>query len=139
MAVVQECLTLDPGAVVNKDVMYSTYLDYADHNGLHRASKSWFFRDLETATAGKVKAERVQKDGERVHNIVGAKISNPPIKSQWNGDHGIVPQAPAMPTTLTTADVGEPNEIDAARQERIKALRATPQDEARDSDPKKPA
>jgi putative DNA primase/helicase len=140
MAFVQECLTLDPGAIVNKDVMYSTYLDYADHNGLHRASKSWFFRDLETATAGKVKAERVQKDGERVHNIVGAKISNPPAKGQWNGDHGIVSQAPAMPTTLTAADVGKPTEIDAeidaALDERIRALHATAQGEARDNDPK---
>ena len=136
MAFVQECLTLDPGAVVNKDVMYSTYLDYADHNGLHRASKSWFFRDLETATADKVKTERVQKDGERVHNIVGAKISNPPPRK---GDNWIVPQAPEMPTTSTASDVGEPNEIDTALKGLIKALHATPQDEARDNDQKYPA
>ena len=96
-------MTLDLGAVVNKDVMYSTYFDYADHNGLHRASKSWFFRDLETATADKVKTERVQKDGERVHNIVGAKISNPPPRK---GENWIVPQAPEMPTTSTASDVG---------------------------------
>ena len=131
MAFVQEHLTLDAGAVVNKDVMYSTYLDYAEHNGLHRASKSWFFRDLETATAGKVKAERVQKDGERVHNIVGAKISNPPPERPRN-DHRIVVLQPAMPATLTAADVGEPTEIDA----KIDAvLHATLQGEAGDNDP----
>ncbi len=120
MAFVQECLTLDPGAVVNKDEMYSTYLDYAAHNGLHGQSKSWFFRDLETATAGKVKAERVQKDGKRVHNIVGAKISKP---------------ATAMPSKLTAADVGEPDEIDIALEECLKASRATPQGKASDNDP----
>jgi len=131
MAFVQECLTLDPGVVVNKDVMYLTYLDYADHNGLHRTSKSWFFRDLATATAGKVKDERVQKDGERVHNIVGAKISNPPPKRPWN-DHGIILE-PAMPATLTAAaDVGELTEIDAKIDAKIDAvLHATPQGEAR--------
>ncbi len=111
MAFVQECLTLDHGAIVNKDVMYSAYLDYADHNGLHRTSKSWFFRDLATATAGKIKDERVRKDGERVHNIAGAKISSPPPKRPWN-DRGIV-QEPAIAATLTAADMGEPTEIDA--------------------------
>ena len=110
MAFVQECLTLDHGAIVNKDVMYSAYLDYADHNGLHRTSKSWFFRDLATATAGKIKDERVRKDGERVHNIVGAAISNAPPKrpqSQWNSN---VLQATAASATQTAEDVGEPDD-----------------------------
>jgi P4 family phage/plasmid primase-like protien len=135
MAFVQECLTLDPGAVVNKNVMYLTYLDYADHNGLHRTSKSWFFRDLATATAGKIKDERVRKDGERVHNIVGAKISNPPPERPRN-DHRIVVLQPAMPATLTAADVGEPTEIDVEIDAKIDAvLHATPQGEAGDDDP----
>ena len=78
IAFVHECLALDPAASVNKDVMYSTYLDYAEHNGLYHASKSWFFRDLETATAGKVKSERVQKDGERAPaRILCATLCNP--------------------------------------------------------------
>jgi putative DNA primase/helicase len=126
MAFVQECLALDLAASVDKDVLYSTYLDYAEDHGLHHTSKSWFFRDLETATAGKVKAERVQKDGERVHNIVGARISAPPPK-RWpqtarSGDDGVPQaQAPAAPTTQTATDVGEPTEIDAVLDKRIKA------------------
>ena len=114
MAFVQEYLMLDPAATVNKDVLYSTYLDYAADHGLHHTSKSWFFRDLETATAGKVKAERVRKDGERVHNIVGAKISNLPPKRQCNVN--------VMGPPVTTTDVGEPGEADAELEKRVEAL-----------------
>ena len=126
IAFVHECLALDPTASVNKDVMYSTYLDYAEHNGLYHASKSWFFRDLETATAGKVKSERVQKDGERVHKIVGARISNPPpvrLLSTRNGDYGVSQQGqpPAAPTTQTAEDVGELSDSDAALDEHMAA------------------
>jgi phage/plasmid-associated DNA primase len=122
MAFVQECLTVDPAATVNKDVLYSTYLDYAADHGLHHTSKSWFYRDLETVTAGKVKAERVQKHGERVHNIVGARISNRPPK-RWlqtasGGNEGTA-QAPPAPATETAEDVGKPSNSDAALDERI--------------------
>ena len=125
MAFVQECLTVDPAATVNKDVLYSTYLDYAADHGLHHTSKSWFYRDLETVTAGKVKAERVQKHGERVHNIVGARISNRPPK-RWQqtvhpGDHSPTQvEAPAGPTEQTAFDVGEPDPIDAGLDEQLK-------------------
>ncbi len=121
MAFVQECLTLDPAATIDKGVLYSTYLDYAADQGLRHTSNSWFFRDLATATAGKVKAERVQKDGERVHRIVGARISNPPpkrLQPQWNGK---VSEAPAAPAAQTAKDVGEPDESDAVLDKRLEA------------------
>ena len=126
MAFVQECLMLEPSASVDKDVLYSVYLDYAADHGLHPVSKSWFYRDLETATAGKVKDERVQKDGgRRTHNIVGVRISDPPPKRRpqtvWNTNEA-VPHAPATPTAQTAEDVGESSDIDSALDERVKSL-----------------
>jgi hypothetical protein len=100
---------LEPAATVNKDVLYSTYLDYAADHGMHHTSKSWFFRDLETATAGKVRAERVQRDGERVHNIVGARISAPPPK-RWT-----------QTTTVETTESRGPQRRGQTRHERVKA------------------
>jgi len=85
MAFVQECLTLDATAKVDKDALYSAYCVYAQSSGLKPTSKSWFFRDLATATAGKVKAMRVQADGNRGHYIVGAHINSAqkaPIKCE---------------------------------------------------------
>ena len=80
MAFVQECLTLDVTATVDKNVLYSAYLDFAHDNGLQPTTKSWFYRELDTATASKVKEQRVRKGGVDVHNILGARISNPPPK-----------------------------------------------------------
>ena len=127
MAFVQECLTLDPQATVNKDVLYSTYLDYAADHGLHHTSKSWFYRDLETVTAGKVKAERVQRHGERVHTIVGARISDPPPK-RWpqtvhHSDHSPTQgEASARPTEQTAFDLGEPRLNAALDKQRASEL-----------------
>jgi putative DNA primase/helicase len=101
MAFVQECLTLDTAATVDKNVMYSTYLDFAYNNGLQATSKSWFFRDLDTATASKVKAERVQNGGVRVHNIVGARISNPPPKRPTKNEPIVVFATATAATTRT--------------------------------------
>jgi putative DNA primase/helicase len=122
MAFVQECLTLDAAATVEKDELYSAYLDFAFDNGLPPASKSWFFRDLETATASKVKAERVQNGGVRVHNIVGARISNPPPKRpKKNGEPIVIyTTAPAPTAAVQTAeDLGAPSENDAALDEAV--------------------
>jgi P4 family phage/plasmid primase-like protien len=78
MAFVQQCLTLDATAKVEKDALYSAYLVYAHDSGLQPTSKSWFFRDLATATASKVKAVRVQAaGGDREHYVVGARIRPP--------------------------------------------------------------
>ena len=94
LAFVQERLTLDRTAVVDKKLVYAAYLDYAQKNGLPHTSNSWFFRDLETATAGKVKDQRVRKDGENFHNVVGARLT------------------PAKPVGQTEEDVGLPSEND---------------------------
>jgi P4 family phage/plasmid primase-like protien len=107
LAFVQECLTLDPTALIEKNMLYAAYVDFAQHNGLLPTSKSWFFRDLETATAGKVKAERVRKDGDNVHNIVGARL-----------------REPAKAVGQATEDVGEPSESDIWLDGMIKKRRA---------------
>jgi putative DNA primase/helicase len=78
MAFVQECITLDATAKVEKDALYLAYVVYARDSGLQPISKSWFFRDLATATASKVKAVRVQAaGGDREHYIIGARIRSP--------------------------------------------------------------
>jgi P4 family phage/plasmid primase-like protien len=104
LAFVQECLTLDPVAVVSKDSLYAAYLVYARDNGLLPTCKSWFFRDLTTATAGKIKEERVRKDGNDVHNTIGARISKP-----------------VQPIGPTAWDVGEPDDTDIARRKLLSA------------------
>ncbi len=95
LAFVQECLILDRAAIADKNVVYEAYLDYARKNGLPHTSNSWFFRDLETATAGKVKDQRVRKGGDNFHNIVGARLRD---------------QARAV--GQTAEDVGGPSEND---------------------------
>ena len=73
----------------------------------HHTSKSWFYRDLETATAGKVKDQRVRKGGDSFHNVVGAKLNS------------------AKPVGQTEEDVGLPGEddiwLDAAIKKRLAA------------------
>ena len=114
MAFVQECLTLDVAATVDKNVMYSTYLDFAHDNGLHHTSKSWFYRDLDTATASKVKEQRVRKGGVDVHNILGARISKwPPKRPTKDQPFVIYATAPAA-VTQTAEDVGEDIALDEA-------------------------
>jgi phage/plasmid-associated DNA primase len=78
MAFVQECLILDTTAKEEKDRLYGAYVSYAADNGVQPTSKSWFFRDLATATANKVKAVRVQAaTGDREHYILGARVRPP--------------------------------------------------------------
>jgi P4 family phage/plasmid primase-like protien len=122
MAFVQECLTLDPAASVDKNIMYSTYLDFAHENGLQPAAKSWFYRDLDTATASKVKAQRVRKSGVDVHNILGARISNPPRKRPSKNVHIIYPPGTGT-TSSAPEDVGAPSEDDIALDEAVHRLR----------------
>ena len=80
MAFVQECLTLDATAKVEKDALYSAYVIYARDSGLQPAIKSWFFRDLATATASKVKAARVQADGGDREHLEHHRRSHPSHK-----------------------------------------------------------
>jgi P4 family phage/plasmid primase-like protien len=120
MSFVQECLMLDAAATVDKNVMYSAYLDFAHHNGLRASDKGWFYRSLETATASKVKAERVQNGGVRVHNVVGARISNPPPKRPAKNEPIVIYATAPAATMNTAADVGAPDESDVALDEMIK-------------------
>jgi P4 family phage/plasmid primase-like protien len=121
MAFVEECLTLDPAAAVDKNVMYSTYLDFAHHSGLPPTSKSWFYRDLDTATASKVKEQRVRKGGGDVHNILGARISSPPPKRPAKNEPIIV-YATAPAAAHTAEDVGSPSEDDVALDDMVADL-----------------
>jgi putative DNA primase/helicase len=123
MAFVQECLTLDVSATVDKNVMYSAYLDFAHDNGLRPTSKSWFYRDLDTATASKVKEQRVRKGGADVHNILGARISNPPPKRPQKNEP-IVVYAPAA-ATQTAEDTGSASEDHVAFDEMVENLRSS--------------
>src|SRR6185312_6960536 len=92
MAFVQECLELDATAKVEKDALYSAYLVYAQHSGLQPTSKSWFFRDLATATASKVRAVRVQgAGGDRGHYIVGARIGPPKVPANGSANNQNLP------------------------------------------------
>lgn len=125
LAFVQECLTLDVAATVDKDVLYSTYLDFAFNNGLQGTSKSWFFRDLDTATASKVKAERVQNGGVRVHNIVGARISNPPRKRPPKNEPIVIYATAPGAATQTAEDVGKSSQDDTALDEAVENLRTS--------------
>ncbi len=122
MSFVQECLTLDAAATVDKNVMYSAYLDFAHHNGLRAVDKGWFYRNLETATAGKVKAERVQNGGVRVHNVVGARISNPPPKKPTKNEPIVVYAAAPAAATQTAGDVGKPSKDDVALDKTVKNM-----------------
>jgi putative DNA primase/helicase len=121
LAFVQECLTMDPKEIVEKDALYSVYLDYAAHNGLRPSSKDWFFRDLATATADRVKPIRVQIKGERVHKIAGAKITQRPPKRPFSTGPN-VDEAATLPTGQSAEDVGGPSEEDIALDEHLKAL-----------------
>jgi hypothetical protein len=100
--------------------MYSTYLDFALDHGLQAKDKSWFYRDLETATASKVKAVRVQNGGVRVHNVVGASISNPPPKRPKKNEPIVIFTPAPTPAAQTAEDVGKPSEEDVALDEMIK-------------------
>jgi hypothetical protein len=115
-------LTLDAAATVPKNVMYSTYQDFAHDNGLQAASKSWFFRDLDTATASKVKAERVQSGGVRTHNVVGARISNPPPKRPMKNEPIVIYATAPAATTQTAEDIGNASEGDVVLDEMVENL-----------------
>jgi putative DNA primase/helicase len=119
MAFVQECLTLDVAAAVDKNIMYSAYLDFAHDNGLQPTSKSWFYRDLDTATASKVKEQRVRKGGVDVHNILGARISNPPPKRPKKNEATVIYATAPAAATQTADDVGQPSEDDVALDGKI--------------------
>jgi putative DNA primase/helicase len=119
MSFVQECLTLDAAATVDKNVMYSAYLDFAHHNGLRASDKSWFYRNLDTATASKVKAERVKNGGIRVHNVAGARISNPPPKRPTKNEPIVVYATAPAAATQTAVDMGTPSESDVALDEMV--------------------
>jgi putative DNA primase/helicase len=125
LAFVQECLTLDVTATVNKDVMYSTYLDFAHDNGLQPTSKSWFYRDLDTATASKVKEQRVRKGGVDVHNILGARISNPPPKRPKKNEATVIFATAPAAATQTADDVGAPSENEVALDEMVENLKTS--------------
>jgi P4 family phage/plasmid primase-like protien len=120
MSFVQECLTLDAAAAVDKNVMYSAYLDFAHHSGLRAADKGWFYRNLDTATASKVKAKRVRKGGVDVHIILGARISNPPPKRPMKNEPIVIYATAPAATTQTAEDVGKPSEDDVAFDETVK-------------------
>jgi P4 family phage/plasmid primase-like protien len=125
MAFVEECLTFDVNATVDKNVLYSAYLDFAYDNGLQPNTKSWFYRELDTATASKVKEQRVRKGGVNVHNILGARISNPPPKRPpKNGPIVVYATAPAA-TTQTAEDIGSASESDVALNEMVENLRTS--------------
>jgi hypothetical protein len=123
MSFVQECLTLDAAATVDKNVMYSAYLDFAHHNGLRAADKGWFYRNLDTATASKVKAERVQNGGVRVHNVVGARISNPPPQRPTKNEPIVVYATAPAAATQADNDVGKPSEGDLVLDETVRTMR----------------
>jgi len=125
MAFVQECLTLDVAATVDKNVMYSAYLDFAHDNGLPPTSKSWFYRDLDTATASKVKEQRVRKGGGDVHNILGARISNPPPKRPSKNEPIVVYATAPAAATQTAEDTGSASEGDVALDEIVENLRTS--------------
>jgi hypothetical protein len=125
MAFVQECLTLDVAATVDKNVMFSTYLDFAHDNGLQPTSKSWFYRDLDTATASKVKEQRVRKGGVDVHNILGARISNPPPKRPTKNEPIVIYATAPAAATQTAADIADPSENDVALDEAVETVRAS--------------
>jgi P4 family phage/plasmid primase-like protien len=125
MAFVEECLTLDPAATVDKNVMYSAYLDFAHHNGLRADDKGWFYRNLDAATASKVKAERVQKDGVRVHNVVGARISNPPPRRPPKNPPIVVHATAPATATQTAEDVGDLSEDFVFLDEMVEKLRTS--------------
>jgi hypothetical protein len=125
MAFVQECLTLDAAATVDKNVMYSTYLDFAHDHGLPATSKSWFFRDLDTATASKVKAERVRKGGVDVHNILGARISNPPPKRPTKNEPIVIYATAPAAAPQTPEDIGNAADSDVALDETVENLQTS--------------
>jgi P4 family phage/plasmid primase-like protien len=125
MAFVQECLTLDPAATVDKNVMYSTYLDFAHHSGLPPTSKSWFYRDLDTATASKVKEQRVRKGGVDVHNILGARISNPPPKRPQKNEPIVVYATAPAAAAQTAEDIGNASEGGVVLDEMVENLRTS--------------
>jgi putative DNA primase/helicase len=125
MAFVQECLTLDVTASVDKNALFSAYLDFAHDNGLHPTSKSWFYRDLDTATASKVKEQRVRKGGVDVHNILGARISNPPPKRPTKNEPIVIYATAPAAATQTAADIADPSENDVALDEAVETVRAS--------------
>jgi P4 family phage/plasmid primase-like protien len=118
LAFVQQYLILDATAKVKKDELYSAYLVYAHDNGLPPISKTWFFRDLATATASKVKASRVRATGgDREHYIVGARIRTPRsqkgVQRMVNNNNGAANnrnQPDLIHLTNTTA-VPSPSEV----------------------------
>jgi hypothetical protein len=125
MSFVQECLTLDAAATVDKNVMYSAYLDFAHHNGLRASDKSWFYRNLDTATASKVKAERVKNGGIRVHNVAGARISNPPPKRPTKNEPIVVYATAPAAATQTAEDIGNPTDSDVALDKTVENLQTS--------------
>jgi putative DNA primase/helicase len=125
MAFVQECLTLDVTATVDKNVMYSAYLDFAHDNRLQPKDRSWFYRDLDTATAGKVKAVRVRKGGGNIHSVLGARISNPPPKRPTKNQPIVVYATVPVAATQTAEDIGNPSESDVALDEKIENLQTS--------------
>ena len=125
MAFVQECLTLDPAATVDKNIMYSTYLDFAHNSGLPPTSKSWFYRDLDTATASKVKEQRVRKGGGNVHNVLGARISNPPPKRPAKNEPIVVYATAPAEAKQTAEDIGSASDGDVALDETVENLRTS--------------
>ena len=117
---------LSIAATVDKNVMYSAYLDFAHDNGLPPTSKSWFYRDLDTATASKVKEQRVRKGGVDVHNILGARISNPPPRRPTKNEPIVIyATAPAGAMNTAAADVGVPEESGVALDEMVANLRTS--------------
>jgi P4 family phage/plasmid primase-like protien len=122
MSFVQECLTLDASATVEKNAMYSAYLDFAHHNGLRAADKGWFYRNLDTATASKVTAERGQNGGVRVHNVVGARISNPPPRRPTKNEPIFVYATTPAAAAQTADDVGNASEDDVALDKKVKNM-----------------
>jgi phage/plasmid-associated DNA primase len=73
-AFIAERLIIDPTSTMLKDACHADYLKWCAANDEVPRSKSWFIRDLETATGGAVVAFKDQRGGAVVHMIRGARL-----------------------------------------------------------------
>jgi hypothetical protein len=67
----------------------------------------------------------VQNGGVRVHNVVGALISNPPPKRPAKNEPIVIYATAPAATTQTAEDTGNLSESDEALDETVENLRAS--------------
>jgi P4 family phage/plasmid primase-like protien len=79
MAFVKDCCSLENReAEIATDKLYGAYKDYAAANNLFSRDKSWFVRDLKSASGERVKEKKLTIGGERVPGLRGIQIVKQP-------------------------------------------------------------